>query len=126
MKTANGVIQGYNGVAMADSKHQVIVAAEAFGKGPEQDLLKPMIDSTKENLEADVFETTKLTADSGFHTNKNMDMLAEEGIDAYVADNLFRKRDPRFDNSGRYKEQAHKDRLRREKRPGCFQPGILF
>ncbi len=32
MKTSNGVIQGYNGVAMADSKHQVIVAAEAFGK----------------------------------------------------------------------------------------------
>ncbi len=81
MKTSNGVIQGYNGVAMADNKHQVIVAAEAFGKGLEQDLLKPMIDTTKENLEKDVFEDTKLTADSGFHTEKNMDMLAEEGID---------------------------------------------
>jgi hypothetical protein len=30
MKTSNGVIQGYNGVAMVDSRHQVIVAAEAF------------------------------------------------------------------------------------------------
>jgi hypothetical protein len=29
-------------------------------KGPEQDLLKPMIDTTKENLEEDVFEDTKL------------------------------------------------------------------
>ena len=120
MKTSNGVIQGYNGVAMADYKHQVIVAAEAFGKGPEQDLLKPMIDSTKENLEKTVFEESKLTADSGFHTMKNMDMLAEQGIDAYVADNLFRKRDPRFDNSGRYKEQAWKERLRKEKKTRLF------
>lgn len=120
MKTSNGVIQGYNGVAMADDKHQVIVAAEAFGKGPEQDLLKPMIDSTKGNLEEDVFEESKLTADSGFHTKKNMDMLAKEGIDGYVADNLFRKRDPRFDNSGRYKEQTHKERLRKEKKTRLF------
>jgi len=120
MKTSNGVIQGYNGLAMVDNKHQVIVGAEAFGKGSEQDTLKPLIDNTKENLEDDVFENTLLTADSGFHTNKNMDMLAEENIDAYVADNRFRKRDPRFDNAGRYKEQAHKERLRKQKKTKLF------
>ena len=49
MKTSKGMVQGYNGVAMVDDKHQVIVGAEAFGKGPEQDLLKPMIDTTKQN-----------------------------------------------------------------------------
>ncbi len=65
-----------------------------------------MIRSTQDNLETDVFDNTKLTADSGFHTMRNMDMLAEEGIDAYVADNLFRKRDPRFDHYGRYKKQV--------------------
>ena len=120
MKTSKGMVQGYNGVAMVDDKHQVIVGAEAFGKGPEQDLLKPMIDTTKENLEDDVFEKTRLTADSGFHTKDNMEMLAEEGIDAYVADGLFRKRDPRFDNSGRYKEEHHKEIARKRKKPTLF------
>ncbi|SDU59152.1 transposase [Desulfobacula phenolica] len=128
MKTSNGVIQGYNGLAMVDNKHQVIVGAEAFGKGPEQDLLKPLINNTKENLGDDVFENTRLTADSGFHTNKNMDMLAEENIDAYVADNLFRKRDPRFDNAGRYKELFRKQKNTKlfSKKDFYFDPEFKF
>lgn len=32
MKTSHGVIQGYNGVATVDDKHQIVVAAEAMGK----------------------------------------------------------------------------------------------
>lgn len=40
MKTSHGVIQGYDGVATVDTKHQVIVHAEAFGQGQEHDLLK--------------------------------------------------------------------------------------
>lgn len=59
--------------------------------------------------EEDVFEKAKLSADSGFHTEKNMEMLAVEGIDAYVADNRFRKRDPRFADYEKYKDQARKD-----------------
>lgn len=33
MKTGHGVIQGYTGVAAVDSKHQIVVHAEAFGQG---------------------------------------------------------------------------------------------
>ena len=40
MKTHRGVIQGYNGVAATDGKHQVIVQAEAFGEGQEHDLIR--------------------------------------------------------------------------------------
>jgi transposase len=113
MKTSKGVIQGYDGVAMVDAKHQVIVHAEAYGAPQEQDLLLPMIEGTKENFKTigdpDVFETTKLTADSGFHTEKNMEMLDEKQIDAYVADNRMRKRDPRFADRDRYKERFKKD-----------------
>ena len=43
MTTSHGVMQGYNGVAAVDSKTQVIVAAEAFGNGSEQEALKPML-----------------------------------------------------------------------------------
>jgi transposase len=114
MKTSHGVIQGYNGVAVVDSKHQVIVHAEAFGAAQEHDLLKPMIEGTKENFEGlgdkKVFEKAKLVADSGYHTEANMQMVMEEGIDAYIADTQFRKRDPRFAEIDKYKERARKER----------------
>jgi transposase len=114
IKTSRGVIQGYDGVTAVDGKHQVIVNAEAFGTPQEHDLLGPMIEGVRENFQAigkeeDVFEKAKLAADSGFHTEKNMEMLAVEEIDAYVADKLFRKRDPRFADYEKYKDQARKE-----------------
>jgi transposase len=45
-----------------------------------------------------------LSADSGFHSEANMRMLSEEGIDGYVADNMFRKRDPKFSDANRHKK----------------------
>ena len=127
MKTSNGIIQGYNGVAMVDDKHQVIVGAEAFGEATEYNLLEPMIELTKNNFTAlnsneKVFEHTQLTADSGFHTNRNMEMLAKEGIDAYIADRYFRKRDPRFDNSGRFKERTTEERRKLDHSRKQFLP----
>jgi transposase len=115
MKTSHGVIQGYDGVAVVDEKHQVIVHAEAFGAAQEHDLLKPMVEGTRENFreirgEEDVFEKTKLVADSGFHKEENVKMIMEEGIDGYVADPQFRKRDPRFAEADRYKERTRKER----------------
>jgi hypothetical protein len=115
IKTSHGVIQGYDGVAVIDGKHQVVVHAEAFGAAQEHELLIPMIEGVRKNFEAigskqDVFEKGKLTADSGFHTENNMRRLMEEGIDAYVADPHFRKRDPRFSGVDRYKERFRKER----------------
>lgn len=113
MKTSHGVIQGYDGVAAVDSKHQVIVHAEAFGVPQEHELLEPMVQGTRENFQAigvneDIFEETKLTADAGFHTEENMRMLFDEQIDGYVADNRFRKRDPRFQTAARHKPNQEK------------------
>lgn len=127
MKTSNGVIQGYNGVAMVDDRHQIIVGAEAFGEATEYNLLGPMIDLTKDNFsvigkDKNIYDQTKLTADSGFHTNKNMKMLAEENIDAFIADRYFRRRDPRFDSSGRYKERTTEERRRLDKSKKQFLP----
>jgi transposase len=131
MKTSNGIVQGYNGVAMVDDKHQVIVGAGAFGEATEYNLLAPMIAITRDNFTApgdndDIFKKVKLTADSGFHTNQNMKMLAEEGIDAYIADRSFRKRDSRFDNAGRYKERTTKERRRIDKSRKQFLPDDFY
>jgi transposase len=124
MKTSKGVIQGYNGVTMVDDKNQIIVAAEAYGHSHEQATLKPMIDQTRENLndKQDVFSKAKLTADSGFHSEKNMEMLSQEQIDGYVADPKMRSRDPRFDHSGRYKIKAQKERRKRIGKIKKFTP----
>lgn len=115
MKTAHGVIQGYDGVAVVDAKHQIVIHAEAFGVPQEHDLLQPMIEGVLENFAAigvtrDPFATTKLTADSGFHTEANVKMLMEQGIDGYVAATHFRKRDPRFAEVDRYKERFRRER----------------
>jgi transposase len=115
MKTSHGVIQGYNGVAIVDDKTQVIVHAEAFGTAQEHDLLKPMLAGTRENFKEignkqDVFKKAKLVADSGYHTEANMQMVMEEGIDAYIPDTQFRKRDPRFADIDKYKERFRKER----------------
>ena len=126
MKTSHGVIQGYNGVAMVDSKHQIVVHAEATGDS-EPAILKPMVEKTRENFNAiggkeDIFKETKLTADSGFHSEKNVEMTMEAGIDAYIADNKFRHRDPRFARADRHKERFKKEVAKRFDRKIIFQP----
>jgi len=125
MKTSHGVIQGYDGVAAVDSKHQIVVQAEAYGQPQEHDLLEPTIEKTRDNFKAidsseDVFKKAKLTADAGFHTEANMKMLARENIDGYVADIQFRKRDPRFADRDRYKERLRRERGKKEGRSNLF------
>jgi hypothetical protein len=114
MPSSHGVVQGYNAAAAVDEKHQVIVHAEAFGDGTDKALLKPMIDGVRENFEAigesDIFAQAKVTADSGFHSEANMQMLAEEGLDGYVADNRFLKRDPQFADAVRHKNPVDRNK----------------
>ncbi len=119
MATSHGVIQGYDGVVAADAKHQVVVHAEAFGEAQEHDLLKPMVEGVKENFkvvgkQSHILEKVAVTADSGFHSEANMKMLAEEKIDAYIADNRFRKRDPRFATADRHNKPIRKERPTRK------------
>jgi len=76
--------------------------------------LEPMVNGTKEAFKAlgdpEVFKAASLTADSGFYNEANMRMLSEKGIDGYVADNRFRKRDPRFIDADRYRERHRRER----------------
>jgi transposase len=89
-----GASQGYMSLAIADKKHQVICAADVTGDS-EQNSFKPMVEQLKDNLDTDLKES-KLLADAGFHSAVNVNDCYEQGIDAYIADNKFRKRDPRF------------------------------
>jgi transposase len=125
MPSSHGVIQGYNGIAAADSKHQVVIHAEAIGTGSEQDSLEPMVKGIKKNLgdigeKEDLIKRAKLLADSGFHSEANMKMLSEEEIDAYIADGRFRKRDPRFATAVRHNKPIKKEK--KERKSKYFSP----
>jgi hypothetical protein len=47
-------------------------------------------------------QEAKLTADAGYSSNANATYLYEHGIDAYVADTMYRKRDLRFKDAERH------------------------
>jgi hypothetical protein len=110
MATGKGVVQGYTGVAAVDEKHQVIVEAQAHGSGSEQALLAPVAEA----LEPLRGETTVLCADSGYHSEDNLKGLEAQGIEGYIPDNGWRKRDPRY--AGQHAHQAKPDALW-DKRP---------
>ncbi|MBW1769498.1 MAG: transposase [Deltaproteobacteria bacterium] len=118
MKTSHGTIQGYNGQALVDGKHQVVVHAKAFGSGQDNQHLSPMVDGAKENIEKigqseDYFENKIFTADSNYHNQNTLKKCREEKLDAYIPDLKFRTRDVRFATRARSKpKKSEKKRLK--------------
>ena len=113
MKTSHGTIQGYNGQALVDGKHQVVMHAEAFGSGQDDQHLEPMVDGAKDNLKnigesEDYFEDKVFTADSNYHNQSTLEKCQEEKLDAYIPDLKFRSRDCRF--ATRPRNKAKKDK----------------
>jgi transposase len=114
MVTSHGTIQGYNGQALVDSKDQVIIYAEAFGEAQDLHLIPPVLEGAKGNMRAigcgkGYFEGKIFTADSNYHSPPNLGKCEQEGLDAYIPDKRFRRRDSRF-------EREHKQRQRRTDR----------
>jgi transposase len=103
MATSHGVIQGYTGAAAVDGKHQIIVEAQAYGTGSEQEVLLPMVDGLKERQL--LTESSVVTADSGYHSEENLTGLEERQVNALIADNEMRKRDERFSTQERHREK---------------------
>jgi transposase len=101
MATSKGVIQGYTGVATVDGQHQIVVDAQAHGTGAEQELLLTVVDA----LQPLLGENTALVADAGYHSEANLDGLAERGVDAWIADPQMRSRDPRFAEQKKHKDK---------------------
>jgi len=115
MLTSKGTIQGYNGVAAADKKHQIVVEAQAFGEGQEHHTLKPMIDGIRDRYrragicEDIIAEQAVVTADTGFANEANYEYVKLESINAYIPDNQFRSRDPRHKKQKEKYGKRHQD-----------------
>ncbi len=113
MLTSGGTLQGYNGQALVDDKHQIIVHGQAFGSGQDAKHLEPMVDGAKANMEkigqrADYFKGKILTADTNYHNQSNLKKCHDEQLDAYIPDLKFRNRDPRFATRPRNKPKKGK------------------
>jgi transposase/IS5 family transposase len=122
MATSHGVIQGYNANALVDSEFGVVVHAEAFGKGQDQRHAEPMLKGASENAQAaglgeDYLEGKILTADTSYHSDKNLKACEDAGMDAYIPDKDFRKRDVRFTERDQFKppkKDKKRERFTRE------------
>jgi transposase len=113
MPSSHGVVQGYNAQALVDSKHQVILAAEAFASQDHENL-KPMLDGVKKNVAAigkdeTYFQGKQLTADPNYHSLNSLKICKDEKIDAYIPDIQYRTRDPRFSDQQRFKDKKKAD-----------------
>ena len=118
MTTSKGTIQGYNGVAAVDKKHQIIVEAQAFGEGQEHHTLEPILTGIKSRyarnrISKDIYKTgTLVTADTGFSNEANNQYLKDEKINAYIPDNQFRSRDKAFARQKEKHGKRHRDILK--------------
>ena len=98
MATSKGVIQGYTGVATVDEKAQIIVDAQAHGTGSEHALLTPVVAATAALRKP----TTCYTADAGYHSREGLEKLEAGSLSAFIPDNGYRKRDPRYAGQGQH------------------------
>lgn len=122
MLSAKGVIQGYTAVAMVDGKHQIVVHAQAHGEGQEHGLLIPMIEGARKQLGSDPFKSAALLADAGYCSEENAKYLSDEHIDGYLADPMFRKRDPRFADAARHQPTRPDEPFAKPRKEILFQP----
>lgn len=94
-------------MAAVDSRAQLIVHAEAFGTGQENALLPEVAEHVRSHFASlgkpDPFEHATVLGDSGDHSEASLKALHDVGIEALVADNGFRKRDPKFADAWKHK-----------------------
>ena len=91
--------------------------------GSEQELLLGVVAATQAHAMPD----TLYTADAGYHSEANLKALAEQNIEALIADNGMRTRDERFKDQARHKakpdplyDKAHPKKSAKHYRPADF------
>ncbi len=127
MKSSHGIVQGYNANAMVDELHQVIVHGQAFGEGDDGALAEAMLTGAQQNLEAagrgeEPLKDAIVSADTGYFSVRNLEACREAGVDAYIPDPQFRKRDPRFAEAARHRRATDKRKQDYKSKRKCFGP----
>ena len=108
IKGPHGVIQGYNGIAVADDKNQIILAANAYGTVAEGQFFSEMLDQTNKSMKKITGKKTPLKgkiilADNGYYAEDNLQKAKSMDMEAVIPDEQFRNRDEKMKESGRRK-----------------------
>jgi hypothetical protein len=102
IKGAHGYIQGYNGIAVADSAKGVIITAEAYGSGGESEHFPELLEKLEETMkeltgEEAPLEKAIVEGDTGYFSENNLQKAEEQEVEVLTPDPQFRKRDPHFE-----------------------------
>ena len=89
-----------------------------FGEGQEHHTLKPLLEGLSgryqhTGISDDIYKTKAIvTADTGFSNDENNHYLKTNKINAYIPDNQFRSRDPKFSKQKEKYGKRHQDKPR--------------
>ena len=113
IKGPHGVIQGYNGIAVADSKNQVIVAANAYGSVSEKQYFPEMLEKTERSMRAirgeNPLKGTVMLGDNGYFSEENLQEAKKKEMEAIIPDEQYRNRDEQLKGGGRRKGKERYD-----------------
>ena len=84
--------QAYNCQAAVDDKSQIIVATNVTQQTNDKQQVEPVVEAIKENIGGDT--PKKLSADTGYFSESNIEYLEGEEIDGYVATGRYKHGDP--------------------------------
>ena len=93
---ASGCLQGYIGIAVADKKNQIIIAAEAVGTANEGKHLPGIIDGALNNMKEANVKTPEgkrpvFMCDANYFSEENFRACEERGVEAIIPDDQYGK-----------------------------------
>jgi len=113
IKGPHGVIQGYNGIAVADSKNQVIVAANAYGSVSEGQFFSEMLEKTERSMRAikgeNPLKGTVMLGDNAYFSEGNLQAAKAKEMEAVIPDEQYRNRDEQLKEGERRKGKERFD-----------------
>jgi len=101
IKGPHGVIQGYNGIAVVDSKNQVIIAANAYGSVYEGQYFSEMLEKTEQHMgevsgKDEPMKGTVILGDTDYFSEENLQAAKKKEMEAVIPDEQYRNRDERL------------------------------
>jgi transposase len=75
----------YNPQVAVDSSYGIIISSDVTSEATDRDNLQPQIKQVEENV-GQLPEGTKITADNGYYSSKNLKFLLTKGLDGYIPD----------------------------------------
>jgi transposase len=114
IQSSHGVIQGYNGIAVADSKSQVIVAANAYGTVAEGQFFPEMLEKTETNMrllkgKEQPLKGVVMLGDNAYFSEDNLQAAKKKEVEAIIPDEQFRNRDEDLKDGKRRKDKERFD-----------------